>query len=52
MTVYDRRWALTYIRKNWDGIVPTADCPYCDGTGMVDRGNECGFCEKDNPQPE
>lgn len=26
------------------GVVPTADCEYCHGTGRADEANECGFC--------
>ena len=28
-----------------DAVTPTADCAYCDGTGMADAHNECGFCD-------
>lgn len=45
MTNYNRKWALTHIRKNWDTLVPTDDCPYCEGTGKADDYNDCGFCE-------
>lgn len=45
MTTYNRKWAMTYVRKNWDAPIPTSDCPYCEGTGKADESNECGFCE-------
>lgn len=45
MATNDNRWAMTYIRRDWDAVVPTDSCPYCDGTGRADDNNECGFCE-------
>ena len=51
MTQYNRKWAMTYVRKNWDTPTPTDDCPYCNGTGQADAHNACGFCEG-IPSPE
>lgn len=32
--------------SNWDKHYKTTDCPFCDGTGMCDEHNECGFCDQ------
>ncbi len=29
----------------WDDVRPTSECRHCQGTGMADEHNECGFCE-------
>ena len=39
----EQSWAQSLI--NWDRNYATPDCPYCQGTGMADTHNACGFCD-------
>ena len=41
-------WSEEYKNKYGFGGWPkptTSVCPYCNGSGMADADNECGFCD-------
>lgn len=46
MTSFDPEYLARFGHpfKGWDDPRPTKQCLHCNGTGMADPDNECGFC--------
>lgn len=46
MTSFDPEYLARFGHpfKGWDDPRPTKKCLHCNGTGMADPDNECGFC--------